>query len=190
MPQALKCISHNTLGCNTQLPVLRLHSSETILPALFHSVSEASCLWLKQYQRVPSQELVLTADAQTHEVNPPMQQGQLLSNKVNALHVSPAAEEERILICLRSPEVLRQEGFVKTICFSIPHLLHALQFKRTHPNYLFASLPTSLVSETSTPPSSQTPTTTTIPSFHLHYLYLFLCPLVKIDGFYPGYMNS
>jgi len=35
-----------------------------------------------------------------------------------------------MLICLRSPEVLRQVGFIKTICFSISHLLHALQFKR------------------------------------------------------------
>lgn len=36
-----------------------------------------------------------------------------------------------MLVCLRSPEVLWQVGFIETICFSISHLLHALQFKRT-----------------------------------------------------------
>lgn len=59
-----------------------------------------------------------------------MQGVQLQSNKMKRLYVSPAAKEERMLICLRSPEVLWQVGFIKTICFSISHLLHALQFKR------------------------------------------------------------
>lgn len=35
-----------------------------------------------------------------------------------------------MLVCLRSPEVLGQVGFVQAICFAISHLLHALQFRR------------------------------------------------------------
>lgn len=35
-----------------------------------------------------------------------------------------------MLVCLRSPEVFGQVGFIQAICFAISHLLHALQFRR------------------------------------------------------------
>lgn len=119
----------------------------------------------------------------------------------NKYHISNLTSNWKSSICLL--EASRKGGeqqlqttaalssFTETCKVSVLALFaEAVIMTFSPPNYLFASLPTSLVSETSSPPSLQTPATTTIHSFHLHYLYLFLCPLVKIDRFYPGYMNS
>lgn len=38
--------------------------------------------------------------------------------------------KERMLVRLRSPEVFWEISFIETICFAVPHLLHALEEKQ------------------------------------------------------------
>lgn len=122
--------------------LLAQKQSSELSPALFckHAAMLTGCLARNSF-------LILTADAQAHKVKPSVQRVQLQSHKMKRLRVSPAPKEDRMLICLRSPEVLWQVGFIKTICFAISHLLYALQFKRI----LVCFIDTSTLTHANTP---------------------------------------